>query len=508
MNKRVLVLYPPSNAILRAGLAIPVLYTYLRSKGIDVYVLDCPGKKISNEELKKEIEKIKPDIIGVSIGATEHLHDAIIALENIRNNFPDKLLVCGGIHVTLMPEDVIQHCDITCIGYGQETLEEIVNLYPALDAIKKIKGIAYLKDGKHVFNEERNTDMKNLPPIDWSCIPIENYFFEIIYDDPSTKSIPTFLTMGCPNRCSFCASKRLYKGKIKFRNIDFVLDEIEMNKNKYGVNNFYFYDPCFTVNAKFAKEFCKKLIERKLNIKWLANCTLNTITDELIEIMAKAGCCTLGFGVESCSDYILKKINKSYQNFEKMKHVLDECKKNNLFTPIGIIIGFIDDTIDTVFETITKSAELNIDSLGVSLLTPYPGSDDYFRAQTEGRFLCKDFSKLNCFSVNYIPQGLLDYDIWKCRCFTFYYFYSRNYQRFSYWMRRLKKYPEYNNIVQGWTEIYENRDKLDHDYFIDYVILDTSKRKKKNRKFYEPFLPDFSKAHTTDYFKIHKENQM
>lgn len=496
---RTLLLYPPSNRISRAGLSLPILYTYLKSRQHDITVLDCPGLEMSPEGLLDEVVRLLPHIVGVSVSATEHLQDALFILRRLRQRFPDLLLVTGGIHATLLPETVVKDCDFVVLGWGQETIEDLIRCYPDREAMRRAPGLAYSVNDRILYTESRFTDITHLPPIDWRCIPIEKYLFEMIFEDPKSMSIPIFLSMGCPNRCSFCASKRLYQGQIQYRDYDKVLDEMEINSRRHGVDCFYFYDPCFSAHPSKALAFCRRMKQRGPRVKWMVSCAVNTINPELLSAMAEAGCIALTFGIESCSDYILGKINKSYQNYDRIRWALDLAKDHNMFTAVGIIIGHIFDTLETVYETISKSTALKIDSLGVSLLTPYPGSDDYELALKQGDFIQRDFSDLNCFGVNYIPEKLRGYDLWKCRCFALYHFYSATEERVRYWLWRLRNHPDLEASQRGWWQTHEHHAELDLDYLHDYAVLDPARRRQTGRIFYEPFLPDFSKAHTREF---------
>lgn len=500
---KTLVLYPPSPNIVRAGLALPVLFSYLKSRGLPITVLDCPGLEMTNDEVLAKIAELDPEIVGISVSATVHLGYSLETIRLIRARFPDKLLVAGGIHVTLCPEDLVASVDFVAIRDGFETLAEIIGRYPDRAAIRELDGIAYRDGGKTVYTPDRISDIRKVPRLDFSCLPMERYYFDIVFGDPTTRSIPTFYTLGCPNRCTFCANKRLTKGRIQYRDPDLVLDEMEENSGRYGVNCFGFMDPCFTAIPKKAAEFCRRYVARGCQLRWGGNCTINTVDDGLMELMAQAGCRTLAFGIESLDDGILKSINKPYQNFAKIRHALELSKRLGLFTPIGIIIGHIDDTIDTVYETITKCAQLEISSLGFSLLTPFPGCDDHDRAKESNFYFSQDFSTANYWTVNYIPVGLKDYNLWKCRCFGLYYFFSRTAERLDYWLGRLAAFPDFEGRAAGWRELYDHRRELDYDYYRDYTVLDPARRKVPGRRFYEPYLPDFSAAHKKEYFKLH-----
>jgi len=493
-KNKILLLYPPSRHVVRLGFSLPVLYSYLKGQGFEVKVLDCPGLEYSIEDVLAEIEEFDPAIIGVSIPATIMCPDGQLVLEAIRERFPNKLLVAGGIHAWLMPEDLIDRCDLVCLGLGQETLKEIGDLYPGPEVFA-VDGIAYKKNGQVVYTNSRKTDASRLPGPDWSCVPFEKYTNLALFWDPETRAVPAFTTLGCYNHCSFCAGHKLYRRRMQFRDIELVLDEVEAYIQKHRLRYFTFYDPLFTASPKRTMELCRRMIERGIEIKWTCTSTVNLISDELVRAMAEAGCIAIAFGLESANEFILKQIGKDQINAAMMKSALEVCKKHDVKVISQIILGFPDDTIETVWENISVTSTFHIDSYGVSLLTPYPGTDEAVKAKAKGRIIVSDYEELSPFQVSYIAPALEGYDLPKCYRFAFYYFYSRDSQRLDAWLKRFTGRPEYPEIEKGWRELYENRATINFEYFVDYVTLDPARRKVKERRFFEPFLPDFSRVH-------------
>ena len=118
------------------------------------------------------------------------------------------------------------------------------------------------------------------------------------------------LSRGCPFKCTFCDAPITMGTKLRFWSTPRVIADIRHYVEKYGVTNFVFKDSTFTAKKKWAYEFCQALVDSGLKIKWRCNTRVNLVEPPLLELMKKAGCYVINFGVESGSPEILKRIKK------------------------------------------------------------------------------------------------------------------------------------------------------------------------------------------------------
>lgn len=134
----------------------------------------------------------------------------------------------------------------------------------------------------------------------------------------------------------------------------------------------------------------------RLNKRWAAQVTLERCEDEeLLKIARDSGCIYLFVGLESFSEMSLVSANKTINNVEKYRQIINLIHKNGISIQAGIIFGFDADTKDIFKMTLEKCNSLGIDGVTVSILTPLPKTPLYDQLKNEGRLISKDWTYFN-----------------------------------------------------------------------------------------------------------------
>ncbi|MEK7817568.1 MAG: radical SAM protein, partial [Actinomycetota bacterium] len=199
---------------------------------------------------------------------------------------------------------------------------------------------------------------------------------------------PVMTSRGCPYDCSFCASTALWGRGWRTRSAANVVDEIEMLVRDFDVKEIHFEDDNFTLKASHAAAVCEEILRRGIDIVWACpnGVRIDTLDDDLLELMRRSGCYSLGFGIESGSQAVLEKNNKKL----KLDRVADQVRmvKRHGIEAFGFfIIGLPGETADTIRETIRYARRVPIDRANFGLLSPLPGSgifNEYVLAKSGG----------------------------------------------------------------------------------------------------------------------------
>ncbi len=323
--------------------SLPVLYSHFKDYA-DIKVIDCPSLKMECPELIEKIKEFNPDIIGVSVPSSDMLQSSLQVLEQINIKFPEKKVIVGGVHPTLCPEDYDNFdCEVV-VGEGEPRLKELLEITEEL---------------KQQF-------------IDWSCIPFEMHNRKYsIAQGKKVRYMPIYTSQGCIYNCNFCSNWILSGRKMTFKDVDFVIAELKYLLKTYGVKYILFTDELFTVNKKRTTEICQRIIDEKMDFKWMCQTRCNLIDKELLDIMKLAGCETISFGIESGNDDILKSINKG-ETKQEMIDGIKLVKESGLITFGGFILGHYEDTFKTMWDTIKFADELDIDCPHFFVAMPYP----------------------------------------------------------------------------------------------------------------------------------------
>jgi len=206
-----------------------------------------------------------------------------------------------------------------------------------------------------------------------------------------------YSSRGCPYRCIFCSAPIYLGRKIQTRSVSSVLAEIQECIEKYRISNFFFRSETFTFDKKWVMLFCKKIIEEKIKIRWGANGRVDRIDIDMLGAMKSAGCDIIGFGIESGSDEILKKIKKDICT-SNIEHTNKITKETGIKTFFHCIVGFPWDNRETIAETKRLLLRVNPDFIEVNVPYPLRGTELYEIADKHNLFVSKsfrDFSHIN-----------------------------------------------------------------------------------------------------------------
>jgi len=372
----------------------------LRASGFKVQIIDSVGESLDTRHAstndcfmyglsqEQTIKKIDPDsnIIGVALGFSFEWPTCRDLINKVRKRFLNALIIGGGEHITAVPIQSMEDSaiDIGVLGEGEETAVEIASAFAKnqLDPAN-ISGTVYRnQEGEIIINERRprRLDLDNIPPPAWDLMPIENYLERGYgFGVNRGRSMPMMASRGCPYQCTFCSNPAMWTTRWIARDAELLLDEMQMYQDKYGIENFDFYDLTAIVKKPWIVDFCNKIEERGMSFTWqLPSGTRSEAIDgEVAALLYKSGCRNMSYSPESGSISVLKRIKKKITT----DSVIDSIKasfKNGMNIKCNIIFGFPGETLKEVFESyrfIVRMALAGAYDISVWAFSPYPGSE-------------------------------------------------------------------------------------------------------------------------------------
>ena len=171
-----------------------------------------------------------------------------------------------------------------------------------------------------------------------------------------------------------------------------VVDELEHLVKDFGAKQFTFYDDAFSVDQNRVKEICQEIMNRNLKIKWDCETRVDMVTRELLQIMKDAGCIAVWFGVEAGSQMVIDAMGKGY-TLEKIRKAFRMAQEVGLMTVASVVLGFPEETPETLRETTKFIEELNPDDVGYYIATPYPGTPMHELVTKKGWLKITDFNR-------------------------------------------------------------------------------------------------------------------
>ncbi|MFW9990251.1 MAG: B12-binding domain-containing radical SAM protein, partial [Candidatus Odinarchaeota archaeon] len=187
---------------------------------------------------------------------------------------------------------------------------------------------------------------------------------------------------GCPYNCQFCSSTLFWGLKWRFRSPKNVVDEIDFYYKKFGFRYFTFRDDSFNVIPKRGIEICKEIIKRNLKIRFNITTRVDSVTDESVVWLKRAGCDFAAFGIESGSKKIRKTINKNL-SLQSIIKGINIYKKNKVPTRLLLMVGNPGESNETIKKTITLLKIIKPKDFSVSLTMVFPGTQLYELAKAQ-----------------------------------------------------------------------------------------------------------------------------
>ena len=401
----------------------------LERAGHEVRIMDCPVNNYDTGDVMTEVLNFQPALVGIAaITSLAELTKEICDL--IKNQFPDVTVLLGGPHATIMAEELgrTTRADIIVKEEADNIIIDIVNDLEKYKAMKivnagKVKDLNSLPmPARHLLDMSKYTSLPNTYKKDPHC-------FQMV------------TSRGCPFTCTFCFDA---KGMFRQRNVQNVMEEIRLLKDKYGIKEIAFWDDILTINKTWTHDFCKEM--EKENIAWSCYTRLDLVDEPMLQAMKKAGCWSIFFGIESGSDELLKNITKK-MSVDQMKEKVKLVKKAGIEIRGSFMLGLPGETPELARKTIELAIEMDPDYAQFSITTPYPGTQLWDTYEKWGT-LDKNFKDYHGWMPVFLPSGYKNREeLMAMHREAF----RRFYMRPKYIMRRISKIRSFSELKKNLT---------------------------------------------------------
>lgn len=364
----------------RAPMDLAYMASTLISVNVECKIIDCPFEKVTWNKLKKIIKDFNPDYLIIST-TTPTLENDMIACNIAKEINKSIITIAKGAQITKDSETIMKkfkELDIAIWGEYEFAVKEIATM-----KLSKVKGITFRNDNK-IYKTEDRPRLENL---DLLPLPARDLLNNKLYKAPDTgKPIAYILTgRGCPHRCIYCAVSVASGYKLYTRSVESIIREIEECYYKFKIKDFFFRSDTFTWDEKWVVSLCQKIIEKKIKIRWGTNSRVDTINENRLYWMKKAGCYVIGFGIESGNQEMLNKMKKRI-TIEQIKDAVNICKKYRIRSYLLFMFGLPWETKESANDTIKLALELDGDFADFNIAYPLPGTEFYEIAKKDKLF--------------------------------------------------------------------------------------------------------------------------
>jgi len=322
------------------------------------------------QELRETLKEHEPDIIGISVLSPEV--GSALKVSSLCKAFDrDCKVVWGGVHPTFLADDCLKNpaVDFVVRGEGEHTMLELCQNLRSPDEHLHIKGLSF-RSGNSILHNPRRELIKDLNELPFPARHLVLY--PEAFDKKAMGSI--MMSRGCPWRCGFCSSRRLWDKKARFRSPENVFDEIRKVVEDLQIKHFMFWDDAFTINREIIIKYCKTLINSGIGIAWRTATRADLVDDEILSLMKRAGCVHLDIGIETGSPRIHEVIKKDV-NVQQTKRAVSLINKNRISSGAFFMAGFPQETKNDLGLTFELMKEIKTTRMAFNVFDPMPGSE-------------------------------------------------------------------------------------------------------------------------------------
>lgn len=352
---RVVMIHPPQlNALDNKQdppLGILYMAAVLEQEGIEVDVVDLGG--VPEERWKEEIPP--GEIYGIT-AYTPSYHHAKKISTLIRELNRDALMVIGGAHPSALPEETLAEGFFDAVAAGESE-------YSFLECVKE-----YFRSGEY----PRLVRSVPIPVLDLLPFPARHLVSMREYSRTvgGVQAANIISGRGCPYSCGYCY-KGVFPPGVRLRSAENVIREVEQVVETYGASGFHFLDDIFTLDKRRLKDLCQGF--EKMKIRFRCNSRPGLEKEEDFEMLYRAGCREIAFGIESGSQEILNRVRKG-STVEVNKQTIVNARKAGILTKAYLMIGLPGENEETIEATKRFIAETRPDGVSLYTFVPYPGT--------------------------------------------------------------------------------------------------------------------------------------
>lgn len=307
-------------------------------------------------------------------------------------------VLMGGPHVTFLPEEALDNgADFVFRHEADDSFPMFIEWYLSgrdYQTLDDIPGLSF-KVGNSYYHTSRP------PEVDLDRLPTPN--LDLIKGLGKPSSIPMITSRGCPWGCEFCSEIAMFGREYRFRSEEKVIEDIRYYDRLYGKTPIFFAEDNLGANKRRLEGLCRSIIEKGLGRSIGGQVRLDLAkSPQTLKLMSRAGFQRAYIGYESTNAESLKAVGKGLKERE-MGQLTRQFHKYGIAIHAMWVLGFDDDTLETVKNTVKANIKLKIETTQFLILVPIPGSRLFYRLQDENRIFCRDWSRYDGHHVNFYP---------------------------------------------------------------------------------------------------------
>ncbi|MEZ5294042.1 MAG: radical SAM protein [Vicinamibacterales bacterium] len=325
------------------------------------------------------IADVPPDLEADVVGLTVITGTAKRAYELAdRLRARGTVVVLGGPHVTLVPDDAAPHADAVVVGYAEDTWPQLLRDVAAGRLQPR-------------YTQAPGLDLAGRPFARRDLLPSRRFLTNNVFE----------ATRGCVHPCDFCVAPSAWGRRPLQKPVDDVVADIR----QHGARKLIFVDLNLVSDRAYAVRLFTALVP--LRVRWYGLATVLIADDEeLLDLAEASGCAGLLIGLESLSVANLKSQRKGFNAPATFTRVVERLHAHGIALQGCFVFGLDDDRPDVFLETADFAVRAGIDLPRFAVATPFPGTPFYRRLESEGRILTRDWELYDGQHVVFQPKHM------------------------------------------------------------------------------------------------------
>jgi radical SAM superfamily enzyme YgiQ (UPF0313 family) len=264
----------------------------------------------------------------------------------VKRLYPDSTIALGGPQASVVDTATMNaypFVDLIVRGEAEESLPAVLDALESKHHPSTVPGVTYRFGGTVM----RNANGPLIMDLDMLPFPA----FHLYPHMDKCSYLPLELGRGCPFACTFCSTNDFFRRRFRLKSPPHIVAEMRRMKDTYGIDTFDLVHDMFTVDRKRVVEFCEALLESGEKFYWGCSARTDCIDDELIELLATAGCRGIFFGIETGSVRLQKIIDKGL-NLPEAADRIRTCDRFHIKTAVSLITGFPEEAKEDLHDTV------------------------------------------------------------------------------------------------------------------------------------------------------------
>ena len=384
------------------------LAAQVRQHGFEPTIIESDILDLDFDGVAERIIEAAPPFVGITLFTVGVWGSARIA-RKVKQALPDTKVIVGGPHISSMGIETIKRFsefDVAVQGEGERILVDLLNCFEAGGDLTKVPGIIYRHAGKISVNPPNPLELvlDELPFPAWDLLPkFPHAYKPAVYDYPRGPVATIAASRGCPFHCKFCDTST-FGSKVRYYSPKKVFEMMQFLQKEWGVKHIMFVDDLFLASRQRTTELCELILKNNFKMTWTCDARVDTVKPDLLDLMKRAGCWQISFGLETGSDDMLRRMDKSAR-VEKSERAVNWSAEAGIRIKGLFMLGYPGETRETIQMTKDFVRRIPMTIMNLTKFTPYPGSPVY--RELYGTTIRDDhWEKMNGMNFVWAPEGI------------------------------------------------------------------------------------------------------